>query len=349
MEEDFLEELSTEEIQSMMDGILQDNSFDFAGYVEGLVNGSQKVSFLDVMRQLFRGLAQNMFQEKKMIIYLLLIVVVGAVFSNFSKLFQGKQVSQSAFYAVYFLFFAVLAASFSQVSQIAADTMGQMLDFTKVLLPAYFLSMSFSHGSMAAGAYYEFTLAVITLVDFVLVTFALPAVHLYFFLQVANQLSEEDMFSKMAELIRDCLRLAIKTMFGIVMGMNVVQGLIVPVTAQVKNMAVVKAGSAIPGVGNTIGSVTETVLCAATLVKNAVGVTGVVVVFLICAAPVLRMLTSQLLYQGITALVQPVSDKRLLSCLGGTVEAIRLLVYIVGTGGMLFVSSIAIISAMTGN
>lgn len=347
MTEEFTEELSVDQIQAMMDGILEDNSFDFSEYVGGLINGGESVSFPDIISQIVQGFAQNIVQEKKMIVYLLLIAVIGAIFANFSKLFQGKQVAQTAFYAVYLLFFSVLAASFGQVSQIAAETMGELMDFTKVLVPAYFLSMSFSQGSMAAGVYYEFTLMVIAVVNIVLVNFALPAINLYFFLQVANQLCEEDMFSKMAELIRDAVKLVMKTMFGIVMGMNVIQGLIIPISAQVKNTALVKLGGSIPGIGNTISSVAETVLSAATLVKNAVGVTGVVVVFLICVVPILHMLTSQVLYQVISALVQPVSDKRLIKCLSGTVEAIRLLVYAVGIGGMMFVSSIAIISAMT--
>lgn len=347
MEEEFLNELSTEEIQEMMDGILQDNSFDFSQYLGNLINGTQEVSFVDIVHQVLQGFTQNLLQEKKMIVYLMMIAVIGAVFSNFSRLFQGKQVAQTAFYAVYLLFFSVLAASFAQISQLAMETANQLLDFTKVLIPAYFLSMSFSQGAAASATYYEFTLIMITVVNLILVKFALPGINLYFFLQVANQLCEEDMFSKMAELIRDLVKLVMKTMFGVVMGMNVIQGLIVPVSAQVKSMALVKLGGSIPGVGNAVSSVTQTVLCAATLVKNSVGVTGVIVVFLICAVPLLRMVTSQLAYQVIAALVQPVSDKRLMSCLGGTIEAIRLLVYAVGVGGMMFVSSIAIISAMT--
>lgn len=343
----FFDEISYDQIQDMMDGILGQQSFSFSEYVGNLIQGKQTGSLEQILHAVFQGLTSNMIQEKKMIIYLLVIAVIGAVFTNFSKLLQGKQVAQTAFFAVYLLFFSVLSASFCQVTQLAAETMEKLLDFMRVLVPAFFISMSFSQGGTAASVYYEFTLVMITVVNTVLVKFALPAINLYFFLQVSNYLAEEDMFSKMAELIRDVVKMVMKTMFGIVMGMNVIQGLIVPVTAQVKNMTVVRMGGSIPGIGNTISSVAQTVLCAGTLVKNAVGVTGVLVVFLICAVPLLHMVFSQMLYQLVAAIIQPVSDKRLVSSLGGTVEAIRMLIYAVGMGAMLFVTSIAIISAMT--
>lgn len=343
----FLDELSYEQIQDMMDRILGPQSFDFSDYVGELINGGGVDSVQDIFHTICQGLFSNIVQDKKMIVSLFIIAVIGAVFTNFSKLLQGKQVAQTAFFAVYLLFFSVLSASFCQVTQLAADTMENLLDFIKVLLPSFFISMSFSQGPAASGIYYEFTLAMIAVVNYVLVKFALPAINLYFFLQVSNFLSEEDMFSKMAELVRDVVKTVMKTMFGLMMGMNVVQGLIVPVTAQVKNMAVVRMGGSIPGVGNAISSVAQTILCAGTLVKNAVGVSGLVVVFIICAVPLLHMILNQFLYQLVAAAIQPISDKRLVKSLEGTVDAIRLLVYAVGAGAMMFITSLAIISAMT--
>ncbi len=346
-QDQLMDEISYDQIQEMMDGILGENSFDFSDYLTGLLQGEQTGSFEEIIRTILDGTISNLLYDKKLILYLLIIAVIGAVFSNFSKLLQGKQVAQTAFFAVYLLFFSVLSASFMEITGLAAETMGNLLDFVQVLVPAFFISMSFSQGGTAAAVYYEFTLALIAMVNFVLVKFALPAINLYFFLQVSNYLSEEDMFSKMAELIRDFVKFVMKTMFGIVMGMNVIQGLIVPIAAQVKNMTVIRMGGSIPGVGNTISSVAQSVLCAGTLLKNAVGVTGLVAVFLICAIPLINMLCNQFLLQAVAAAIQPVSDKRLVRGISGTVEAVRLLIYAVGMGAMLFITSIALISMMT--
>lgn len=342
-----LDEISSDEVQGMMDQMLGEQSFDFSDYVGGLVQGKMPVSVSEFVQTVLAGVHDNLMQQRKMYLYLILIAVVGAVITNFSKLLQGKQVSETAFYSVYILFFSVLAAAFTDVTAIAQGILEQLLDFMKVLAPTYFMSMTFVQGAAATGVYYEFTLVMITLVDYVLVHFALPAINLYFLLQIANQLSEEEMFSKMAELIRDVVRMVMKTMFGVMMGINVIQGLILPVTAEVKNSAVVRIGGAIPGVGNTISNVASTVLSAGTLVKNAVGVAGVIAVFLICVIPLLRLVVCRFCYQIIAAVIQPISDRRVIRCFGAVTESVQMLIYAVSVGCMMFIISIVVVSAMT--
>ena len=106
-------------------------------------------------------------------------------------------------------------------------------------------------------------------------------------------------------------------------------------------------GSAIPGIGSTISSVAGTILCAGKLVKNAVGVTGIIAVFIICVIPMLHLWISRFMYQAVVVFIQPVSDKRIIKCLGAVVETLKMQIYAVGAGVMMFVISIAIISAMT--
>ncbi|MCI8771655.1 MAG: hypothetical protein HFH73_11040 [Lachnospiraceae bacterium] len=341
------DEISSVDIQQMMDQMLGDQTFSFSEYVTSLMHGQLPVSVESIFRTIVDGLAANLAQEKKMYVYLVLIAVIGAMLSNFTSLLQGKQVAETAFYAVYMLFFSLLLTSFIQIAGIAGDTLTQLLDFMKVLSPSYFMTMAFSQGALSSGVYYQFTLIMITLVDFVLVKFALPAIHIYFLLRIANQLSKQDMFTKMSELIHDVVKFVMKTMFGIMMGLNVIQGLVVPITSQLESSAIIKLSGAIPGVGSTISSVTSTILLAGNLVKNSVGAVGIIAVLFYCGIPLLRLVVNRFGFQFIGALIQPVSDSRITACIAAVVESMKLLTYAVFVGCMMFVVSIALISAMT--
>lgn len=342
-----LGELSGEEIQGMLDSMLGEQRFSFMDYVADLAQGNMPVSISEMGLDILQGFWANWQQHKSMYLYLLLLAVVGAVMTNLSKLLQGKQVAETAFYGVYLLFFTLLASAFTEASGLAAQTLTGLLEFIKVLTPTYFISMSFAQGAGASAIYYEFSLVMVMVVDFILVKFSIPAINLFFLLKLANELSEEEMFSKMAELISDFIKLAMKTLFGLTMGINVIQGLVVPVSAQMQNSALVKVGGSIPGVGNTISTVANTVLSAAKLVKNAVGVAGVIAVFILCAIPLLKLLFWRFGYQLIAAVVQPVSDKRIIRCLGAVTESVGLLIHAVSVGAMLFILSILVVSAMT--
>lgn len=346
-EDIFLDEISCEQVQGFVDDILGKDTFSFQEYVRQIMTGQSPVSAEGVVRMLLDGVGVSMAQAKKTYLMLFLLAVIGAVIHNFSKLLQGKQVAQTAFFAVYLLLFSVLCTSFVNISQMAEEKMQQLLEFMKVLSPAYFTSLALSQGGITSGAYYEFVLVMITIADYILVQFVLPALHVYFMLRLANEFSEQELFSKMADLIRDVVKFVMKTMFGIVMGLNVIQGLILPVSSKIETSAAVKVAGAIPGVGNTISTIANTVLCAGGLVKNSIGVAGVLFIALFCGVPLLYLVISKWIYQLMGAVLQPILDKRVLSCFGAMEESIGLLLYCLFVGTMLFIVTISMISVMT--
>lgn len=342
-----MQEISSDEVQGVIDKTLNGQKFDFSAYIGSIINGKSPFSFEDAAKYILDGIYNNIVQEKDIYIYLIVIAIMGALVANFSKLLQGKKVAETAFYMVYMLFFSVIAVSFASICNVASETLVNVSDFIKIYSTAYFTCIAFTNGSLAGSVFYEFTLVMMNVTSYVVVKFALPAIQFYFFLRIASQISEEDVFSRLAKLVKDVVSTGIKTMFGIIMGINVVQGLVVPVAAEAKNSMLVKMGSAIPGIGNTVGSVTSTVLYAGKLVKNAVGITGIIVVVVICVLPLVKILISKFLYQLISAFIQPVSDKRLVNCIDAVVDSLKMQIYAVGTGCMIFVVSIALISAMT--
>ena len=81
--------------------------------------------------------------------------------------------------------------------------------------------------------------------------------------------------------------------------------------------------------------------------KNSVGAAGIIAVLFYCGIPLLKLAVNRFGFQLIGALVQPVSDSRITACIGALVESLKLLTYAVFVGCMMFVISIALMSAMT--
>ena len=231
-----MQEISSDDIQKVMDSTLKGQSFDFSEYIGNIINGQSPFSFEEAGKYILEGIRDNIVQEKNIYIYLVIIALMGALIANFSKLLQGKKVAETAFYMVYMLFFSILAVSFTQLCNVASETLENVFDFIKIFSTAYFTCIAFTNGSMAGSVFYEFTLVMMSVTSYVVIKFALPAVQFYFFLRIASQISEEDVFSRLAKLIKDIVSTGLKTMFGIIMGVNVVQGLIVPVAADRKSV-----------------------------------------------------------------------------------------------------------------
>jgi len=89
---------------------------------------------------LFREISEN----GRWMGQVILLGILGAVFASFSSLFAESQVSEMGFYVTYLLIFTLLAASFLNGVRITRTLLEQLFEFVRVLVPAFFLAVSFS-------------------------------------------------------------------------------------------------------------------------------------------------------------------------------------------------------------
>lgn len=279
--------------------------------------------------------------------YVLLLAVLSAALTNFTRVFQNRQTSDIGFFVVYLLLLSVLLQSFRTVQSVAGGVLEQMTEFMKLLMPAYMLTIAAAKGATTATLFYEFLIGLIYCVNFVLFRVLLPLCNVYVVIGLVNYISKEDMLSKTADLIKMLVGWGLKTMLAVVIGLNVVQGIITPAVDTFKTSAIHRAVSAVPGVGNTMNAVTETVIGSGMLIKNGVGVGILIVLIMISLIPVLKMAVFMLLYRVASALIQPISDKRMTDCISTVSEGARLLLKCVTTSLVLFFVTVAILAVST--
>jgi stage III sporulation protein AE len=337
-----------EEIQEVIDGVLSaDNKMSFEDYVKSLFRGDKELSFTSIAIDIKNSVMNEIKSNIGILTSLISIAVIAAVFTNFSYAFQNNHVAETGFYVTYLLLFSVITASFIAASKIATETISAVLSFMKALVPTYFMAVAFSSSAGTSAVYYQATLFLITFVDLLLIRLVIPLINIYLIVSMANNLSKEDLLSKLSDLIILVTKWILKTMLAIVIGFNTLQGLILPVADKVKRSALLKAAGAIPGVGDILGSITESVLGAGVLLKNVIGVAGVVVVISICAIPLIKLVVTAIIYRISVAAVQPISDKRMLNCVTAAAEATGLLLQTVIVGAVLFLFTITIVAATT--
>ena len=195
------------------------------------------------------------------------------------------------------MLFAILFPAFYSVFRVAQQTMDALILFMKALLPVFFLTVATSSGAGTASTMYSNSLLMIGGVEFVIGKVLLPLLEVYFVLSMLNYISKEAKISKLVECLESLIRWGMKGTVGLVLGMHTIQGLLLPAIEEVKNNAILKAGGAIPVVGDTFSGVTEMVLSVASLMKNAVGIAGIIALILLCAIPIIKILLYTLIFK----------------------------------------------------
>ena len=344
----YYEDFDYDDIQSAIDDVLSSRgAFDFKSYVGKLITSGDGVSSKGAISDLLTAIGKEFDANKSALFKLIMIAIIAAIFTNFTNVFNNNQVSETSFYIAYLLLFTTITGTFATATAVASDAINAVLTFMKALIPTYFMSIAFCSSKATTLLFYEGALVLITIVDVLIVHILIPLVNIYMVITLVNNLAKEDLLSKLAELLETIIRWSLRTLFIAVVGFNTIQGLIVPASNSVKKTLAIRFTKAIPGIGNSLNSVAETVLGAGTLIKNSIGVAGLVVIILICVIPLIKLIVTMFIYKVGVAIVQPISDKRVVTCISGAANAAGLLVYIVSIAAVLFMVTIAILAATT--
>lgn len=336
------------QIQKVIDeSTVSVDSFDFGQYVSDLIQEKEPFSIKNIFGGIKEGVMTEIQGSLSIFGKLIAIAIIAAIFTNFASVFLDHQVAETGFYITYILLFTIIITSFRTASGLAERTVEQVLEFVKVLIPTYFMAVTVSTGATTSLMFYEFTLVAITIVNTVLLRVILPLINVYLIILLADNLSKEDKLSKLAKTLGTAIKWILRSMIVLVVGFNAIQSLVAPVADGLKRSVLVKMGGAIPGVGNLLSGVTETVLGASILLKNAIGVAGLVVIAIICAVPVIKLIIYYFIYRISESVVQPVSDKRILKCIGACSEAVSMTLQVVIVTAILFIVSITIVTAST--
>lgn len=347
MKTEILSEFDFSELDSSLREMFPGEKVTFSDIVSALISGGIDDAG-DMTAQFLKDrIAYDFLYNRKTIVYIILAALVAAVFSNFADAFQNRQISDISFYVIYMLLITLCLTAFQTAVSGLEEKMRLLTEFIRALAPAYFMAMAFASGSAAALVFYNLILFLIYIVELIIIHILLPAVNIYVMICVLGSLIEEDFLSELAGLIRKAVTWALHGLLACVAGINIIQGLLAPAVDSVKRSTLTRTAEAVPWVGDLMGGTAEILTGTVILIKNGIGMAGAVVALVICATPLLQMVITALMYKLAAALVQPVSDKRIISCIRGVSEGYELLVRILFTAGALFLITIAVTASFT--
>lgn len=349
---DVEEELSSNydftEIDKMLKEIFPEEKLNFKDTIVGLISGDLEFS-VDLIKQLIGDqLSYEIDSSKTGIIHILLLVIIAAIFANFSGVFKSTQVAEISFSMLYMLLITICLNNFRILIDAATANVEQIMEFMKLLGPLYFLAVAIATGSATSVTFYQLVLLLIFLIELIIRNFLIPMTQIYMVIRILDEFSPEIQLSKFAEFLETIISWTLKTLTAGIIGLNVIQGLLTPAIDSVKRSLVLKGGEAIPIVGDAIGGAAEVVLGTAVLIKNGIGVAGMIICLVMCLLPIIKIAITTLMYQLIAALIQPVSDKRMVNCVSSVADGSKILLKIVFTTGVLFLITIAVVATTTG-
>lgn len=310
-----MEDMELGQMQDAVNQILKEDSFSIEEILNQILKG-ESLFQKETMSKWFKNIVKAQLQrEQKAMFQVVLLVLLAAVFSNFTAVFGDGKTGETSFYITYMLLLALLIKSFGSMGVELKELLENFILFLKALMPSYFLAVTASSGSATAMIFYEAVLFLIYVIQVVFLKGIVPAIYVLALVELVNYLHSEDFLSKMAELLQTLIEWSLKSCMAVVLCMQLIQNMIGPAMDSLKRDIIGKTAASIPGIGNAINGVTEVALGTAVIIRNGIGVVGIIILVCIGIRPVIRLALLAFLYKLLAAVVQPVSDKRMTGAL----------------------------------
>ena len=184
----------------------------------------------------------------------------------------------------------LLISPSSRLIRLGADTVTQISEYGKLLLPVMTGSLAAQGGVSTSAALYAGTVFFDTLLSGIISKLIVPTLYILLCLSVASCATEAEILAKLVGLVKWAITWCLKTILYVFTGYMGITGVISGATdaAAMKATKLTISGM-VPVVGGILSDASEAVLVSAGLVKSTIGVYGVVVIAALWIHPFIQI------------------------------------------------------------
>jgi stage III sporulation protein AE len=176
--------------------------------------------------------------------------------------------------------------------------------------------------------------------------FVLPLILVSTILSIVSIINDELQVTKLAGLIRNIAVGVLGIFLTVFLAVLSVQGMTTAVTDGVAvKTAKFVTSNFIPVIGKVFADVTDTVISASLLLKNTVGIVGLVVLLGIIVFPAIKILVLAIIYKFSAAVLQPVGSKSIISTIDVVGKSVIYLFVCLSMVSLMFFLSLTLIIA----
>lgn len=345
-----LNSLGLQEIQAYWNEVLEEYG--------GFLPESQKGSFLEFVKgekklsikAYFIGFVKFLFHELlvhgKLLGSLILLTIFSILLQNMQNAFEHKAVSTVAYAITYMVLIILALNSFHVAIQYTETAITNMMSFLLALIPLLLALMASVGGVASVAFFHPIVLFLVNTGGLLIQKFVLPLLFLSAVLAIVSTLSEHYKVTQLSNLLRNIAIGTLGVFFAIFLGVLSVQGATTAVADGITiRTAKFVTGNFIPVVGRMFTDATDTVLSASVLLKNTVGLAGVVILLMLCAFPALKVLALALIYNIAAAVIQPLGGGPMIEALNVISKSVLFIFAALAIVSLMFFLAVTIIIA----
>ena len=246
---------------------------------------------------------------------IILIIIINSILNCITEGLENKSISQIAFYVQYILIVTIVLTNFSDIISLIKESIQNMTSFTNLLIPIM-MTLIITTGSVTTA----------TIIQPILV----------------SKISNKVQIDRLAKRLKSSTIWIIGVILTLFVTLVSVDGtLSSSVDAVTSKTAKAAVSNLIPVVGKILGDAVDSVIGCSSILKNAVGIVGVIIILAISIGPIIKLLLFMAIYYIGAAICEPIADEKVVKLLDTMGDTFKILL------GLMFSMSTMIIIGTT--
>lgn len=275
---------------------------------------------------------------------IIVIIVIHSILKSVSESLENKGVAQIAYYVQYIMIAALVMTSFAEVINMVKQSIQDLVAFINLLIPILITLMITTGCITSAGMLQSIIIFMVTIIGNFITNVIIPIVLISTALGIISQISDKVQIDKLTKFMKSGTVWVLGIIMTLFVGVTSLEGNLSSsvdgVTAKTTKAAV---SNFIPVVGKILGDAVDTVMGCSIILKNALGVVGVIVIIGICITPILKLAILMIMYYLGSALCQPIADNKIIQLLAHMGDTFKMLLAILCSVSVMLIIGITLI------
>ncbi|MBR4359887.1 MAG: stage III sporulation protein AE [Clostridia bacterium] len=324
---------------------------DFSALILRLARGERALDAAELLRilagRLLSALTGSVWRLARLTVPAVLCGVLARMRASFFRQAMGSAVNAACF----LLLAGCMAQDLGSHIRLAQEAVTRMADLMQALFPLLLTLLAAVGGTAGTAFFQPAVVAACGTMTGLVRSVTLPLALSSGVAAILNHLSPPMRLGRLSALLKTAAGWTLGVSFTVFISVTTLQSLGAAAADGVSiRTAKYAVDHFVPVVGGMVADTMDTLVGASLLIKNALGLTGLMLLLSVAAVPMLQTLAAVILYRAAAALLEPLADARAGACLQDFSDVLMLLFVIqlsVGAMFLLLVAQMLVVGNLT--
>ena len=313
--------------------------------IKDIIAGEYSGGFADTFNMIINMLGVSVKGFIPLLVTLIAVSIIFSIINGLTSGFMSKSTTEIIHFVCYSAIIVLLMTEVTFLITDSVKAIKNMAKFMEIIFPIM-LTLVTALGGIATTATYSPMMTILSAgVTKIISNVVLPCFIATMALSIVGFISKDIKLNKLTKFFKSCGEVIIGVVFGLFTTFITTNGISGAITDNISiKSAKFAISSYVPILGGYLSDGLDLAVASVMLVKNAVGVGGVILMLSIILSPVIKILVFSLGLKLVAGIIEPIGNKRMSEIVYAISKNLTLLVVaMLGMAFMFFIMMISIL------